>query len=321
MATYPTRSRLSIVVPVGQDITSFENSLVSVLEHLPSGCDVIVAHDGSYDDPFDLDDEVQFVTADSSSPLELIANGVEHARGRFVHVLAGGLTATADWVDAALEKFEHADVAAVAPVVCNSRSGKIIAAGWHDAATRICQPSCASATKIDRIEAARIDGCFLEASFWRREKLTEVLDSYVGTTKGCEKTAILEASYCSALLVKAANWRSITAEECKITADDKVAMAITRLWENPSFQRGKRLGAIRQRVTGKETTVPSILRGVLTNLTRPTRMIESLGQLASRSVAAEMQRRVYVDQVTPLEDTQREPPFFSQYPTHIRRAA
>ncbi|TWU39004.1 hypothetical protein Q31b_40840 [Novipirellula aureliae] len=321
MATSPTRSRLSIVVPVGQDTAAFENALVSVLEHQPRGCDVIVSHDGRYDDPFDLGDEVQFVTAESSSPLDLITSGVQRSRGRFVHVLANGLTATADWVDAALEKFEHEDVAAVTPVVRNRRSGKIIAAGWHDREVRLCQPSCSSATKVNRKEAAKIDGCFLEASFWRRETLTELLDSYVGTTKTFEKMAVLEASYCSGLLTKGANWRSTTAEACDILADEHVASSIASLWDDSSFQRGKRLGAIRQRITGKEASLSGTARSVVANLTRPRRMIESLGQLSSRSAAAEMQRRIDTDRVTSREDTKRITPVFNECIASFRRAA
>ena len=57
--------QLSIVVPVHGDAAAFESTLISVLENQPAASEVIVAHDGSYDDPFDLGEEVRFVSAGS----------------------------------------------------------------------------------------------------------------------------------------------------------------------------------------------------------------------------------------------------------------
>ena len=97
--------------------SAFEDTLVSVLENQPAGSEILVAHNGSYDDPFELDGEVRFVTADSGHFLDLVSNAVHQARGRFVHILAPGRLGTCGWADAALKQFESRDVVTVAPVV------------------------------------------------------------------------------------------------------------------------------------------------------------------------------------------------------------
>ncbi|TWU42846.1 glycosyltransferase family 2 protein [Novipirellula artificiosorum] len=285
MPKIPLLPHLSVVVPVGQDTVAFENSLISVLEHQPAACEVIVAHDGHYDDPFGLSGEVRFVTADSSDELDLIAKGVDSARGRLVHVLGSGLKATAGWTDAALEKFEHSDVVSVAPVVRQIRSNQILAAGWHDHPGRLCEPTGAGQSALDRRDVARIDGVFIEASFWRRETLRGAVHCYRGTD-------LLEASYCAGLAAKTSDWRSVTAENCEIQAEDGVVS-----WNTPSFRRGKRLAAIRQAILGDRKPLSDAFAGMICNLTRPSRLSEALGQFSANSAAAEMQRRVRVDEV------------------------
>ncbi len=65
--------RLSIVVPISRDLAAFESTLISVLENRPRDCEVLVTHDGSYDDPFNLCDEVRFVIADSAALVDLVS--------------------------------------------------------------------------------------------------------------------------------------------------------------------------------------------------------------------------------------------------------
>ena len=78
---FPPIPRLSIVIPIGRDLTAFERTLISVLENPVDGSEVLVCHDGSYDDPFALGDEIRFVIADSDNPLDLISAGASQARG------------------------------------------------------------------------------------------------------------------------------------------------------------------------------------------------------------------------------------------------
>ncbi len=98
--------RLSIVVPhLGAD-GPFEDTLISILENRPADVEVVVAHDGSYTDPFELSDEVRFVSGPSHSLPGLMSAAADQARGPFVHVIANGVRATAGWTDAALESLQ-----------------------------------------------------------------------------------------------------------------------------------------------------------------------------------------------------------------------
>ena len=95
--------QLSIVVPIGRNLAGFESTLISVLENQPLGSEVIVPHDGSYDDPFDLCEEVRFAVATTAQEVDLIGAAAREARGRFVHVLGAGLRATCGWTDGAMD--------------------------------------------------------------------------------------------------------------------------------------------------------------------------------------------------------------------------
>ena len=67
--------RISIVVPVGSNLEAFEDTLASVLQNRPVASEILVAHDGHYTDPFQLGDEVTFVTSDSASTVDLVMAG------------------------------------------------------------------------------------------------------------------------------------------------------------------------------------------------------------------------------------------------------
>ncbi len=177
---FPPIPRLSIVIPIGQDLAAFESTLVSVLENRPTGCEVIVAHDGRYDDPFDLCDEVSFVTSSSGGLVDLVAASVSRAQGRFVHVLADGMRATPGWTDDAVEKFEHHDAGVVAPVIRSQQTGKIVAAGWCDRGGCLCRPSAAGRATVDPGTATGLGGAYLQASFWRRELIRSACSAVYG---------------------------------------------------------------------------------------------------------------------------------------------
>ncbi|HWA98360.1 MAG TPA: glycosyltransferase, partial [Pirellulales bacterium] len=106
---------LSIVIPAQNKFEAFERTLLSVLERSPKRCEIIVVVDNAYADPYDLDGEVRFVRVDDGATLASSLNaGLIASRGEFVHVLAAGATATDDWAQNALRRFENSQVAAVA---------------------------------------------------------------------------------------------------------------------------------------------------------------------------------------------------------------
>ena len=107
---------LSIVIPASRDTVALELTLAAALEHQPDDCEVIVVNDGSYNDPYELDDEVRFVdVAPTPNAIDLINAGARAAVGSVVHVLQSGVEVKSGWTDAALGHFEDPQVGSVAP--------------------------------------------------------------------------------------------------------------------------------------------------------------------------------------------------------------
>lgn len=166
---------LTVVIPA-LDAATFEETLVSVLEHRPDDCDVVAALGMPYDDPWNIGEEITLVTAPRGSGLVgCVAAGVEAAAGDVIHVLAAGWKATAGWTDAAVRHFARGDVAAVVPLaVADTDHGQPVSAGVRR--TR----SGRSLTVVPRrtaagIETSRLpDAPGLEAGFWRGDLLRDV---------------------------------------------------------------------------------------------------------------------------------------------------
>lgn len=112
--------RLSVVVPFLGDLRRLEDTLVSVLQHRPTGVEVIVPHSVPYNDPYHLAGEVRFLAAPKrSTAVQCLALGVAASNAPLVHLLGSGAEATDGWVDAALAHFERPDVASVSPLLAD----------------------------------------------------------------------------------------------------------------------------------------------------------------------------------------------------------
>jgi hypothetical protein len=283
--------RLSIVVPVGQDLAAFETTLISVLENRPDHCEVLVSHDGRYDDPFDLQDEVKFVIGASANTVDLVHAGADVAMGRFVHVLADGIRATENWVEAAIEKFESFDVGVVAPVVRHHQTGRIVAAGWTDAADRLCQPVAVGKADAPKPSRKKI-GAYLQASFWRRDLLASLAEAF-------ESGDTTESTYAYEFLIREAGWRSVLAADCELTTESESIVG-----EDPSLSRGRRLRAIRHCFGqgGWSSSIQSSMVASMVNLVRPAMWMESFGQAFAPISESKLADRLHVDRVAPCND-------------------
>jgi hypothetical protein len=110
------------VIPALGSTEALEATLVSVLQSRPSDCEIVVALDRAYDDPYQLADEVRFVNVGQTSGLAaMLAATLRHCRAPIVHVLAAGAEVDDGWSDAAVEHFCDDRIAAVAPLLLYSR--------------------------------------------------------------------------------------------------------------------------------------------------------------------------------------------------------
>ncbi|MBL8827861.1 MAG: hypothetical protein JNM18_12870 [Planctomycetaceae bacterium] len=167
--------------------TLLEEGLVSVLQHRPADCEVIVVIRGDYDDPYNLrDEDVRFVNAGEASDwLSLVNRGLAVAAGDVVHLLACGAEVQEAWADRALAHFEDAQVAAVAPLVLTAGdTERVLAAG-----VQVHRSGAGSARHMGQRLAAVPQtsqptlGPSASAAFYRTEALSAVgdqLDAFVG---------------------------------------------------------------------------------------------------------------------------------------------
>lgn len=208
--------RLSIIVPYDRDEAAFEATLVSVLENRPEFCEVIVAHDGSYSDPFALGDEVRFVITKATKAEEILRIAAADALGRVVHFLGSGARATENWTDEPLTLFEQADLACVSPVIRDmTAASRVIAAGWRDTATRLRAPLASGRSEPTRTDLAAVEGAYLCAGFWRRSALETVLDlSITG--------ALSVTDYLWTTALRLAEWRTRVSPQSTVLAGPRL---------------------------------------------------------------------------------------------------
>lgn len=159
-------ARLSIVIPAFGPMELVEATLASVLANRPEDCEVVMAHQGPYDDPYELAGEVHFVEVPEEFELIAALNAAVGAcDSDFVHLLAPGVEVSEGWTEPALRHFHHALVAAVSPLVLAEPSGSAVLAGvaygWGGS-RQIC---CARST-IDCVEGPAWTASFYRLNAW-----------------------------------------------------------------------------------------------------------------------------------------------------------
>jgi len=297
---------------LGND-AEFEDSLVSVLENQPADTEVWVAHDGHYQDPFDLGDEVRFITNRGHTLPELIGCAAEVVTGRFVHVIAGGVRATVGWIDAALEKFEHEDTAIVAPVARQTAAGPITAAGWTSTTSRLAEPLAEGKNELGRRDAALIRGVCLAASFWRRDELRSA-------TRALATDSLSAAQFGWSRLLCRRGWRCLLAEESVVLADASM------LGLAPSMNRGATLRSLESKIEGISLAGSAVSVGIaaFSNLLRPSIWGEVTGEAISLVHRSSVGCSLHLDEIQSPEDaiaTIRIPQFLPAAPANITRRA
>ncbi len=99
-------TRLSILIPCIQEAGCFEATLASVLRNRPEECEVLVVQSRSYDDPYDLKDEVRFVQAPADGTLvDLVNFGINAAVGDIVHLLSCDTEVSEGWTRTGITAF------------------------------------------------------------------------------------------------------------------------------------------------------------------------------------------------------------------------
>lgn len=197
--------KLSIVIPALEASSLLEGTLVSVLQNRPDDCEVVVLLNRTYDDPYQLGDEVRFVTVregtDTASSLEA---GLRLCRGDVLHVLAAGAEVEEGWTSAALEHFYDNRVAAVSPLVLESRDDDTVCCVGVEYGLGGSRKRRGSGRPVEEFER-NIDvlGPTLIAAFYRREVLLALPSPFDSSVTD----GLLDVDL--ALQIKAAGYRAV----------------------------------------------------------------------------------------------------------------
>jgi hypothetical protein len=164
--------------------SEFDGALVSVLQNRPADCEVIVVHGETYDDPYHLRGEVNFIHASDASPIEMLNTALHQSGGEVVHILGCGLQTTDGWTEPALSHFHDPQVAAVAPAILSADGQTLLSAGvgWSLGGARHVRRDPRITEPGNGRLRAKILGPTLAAAFYRRDVLLAMdgFDTLVG---------------------------------------------------------------------------------------------------------------------------------------------
>jgi hypothetical protein len=209
--------RLAIVISAVGSIESLERTLVSVLENRPTDCEIFVALNRPYADPYDLRGEVRFVqAAPQATSIECVNQALAASRAPFVHLLASGCQATEGWTEQPLARFGDRQVGSVAPWIMDAtRPDRIYAAGigYTPGGRRILLGRGYAELTPDA-QAALVGACGA-AAFYRRAALETVggLNSQLG---------IQQADVDVAIALKRAGFTLAVAPQSKLLACEQI---------------------------------------------------------------------------------------------------
>ena len=113
-------SGISVVIPAIGHQSDLDDTLVSVLEIQRANWQVIVPCDSDYEDPYGLENEVQFLRVDDSRDFSgwptLASAAIEHSTCPLTCVLMPGVQLNADFAQESRDLFDQDhDIAAIAP--------------------------------------------------------------------------------------------------------------------------------------------------------------------------------------------------------------
>jgi hypothetical protein len=121
--------RLSIIVPHLHDDAAFEHTMLSVLVHREHETEVLIAHDGSYSDPYGLaQDEAVLIQSPSGESLSSLINlAVASACSPYIQVLLPGASVQAGWNNEALDLLQDRYLDAVCvPIRCQASNELVV---------------------------------------------------------------------------------------------------------------------------------------------------------------------------------------------------
>lgn len=159
--------RISIIVAHQHD-QRLEDTLLSVLECRPRDCEIIVAHDGSYADPYNLADEVLFVETNASCSVTTKVNEALFAAcSPVVHLISEGVRVTEGWCEAPMLRISRQESTVIAPLIETTDGKGLTYAGLDEQRLHSRSPQAIKRNTIP----THCAGPLLAAGFYSRKLL------------------------------------------------------------------------------------------------------------------------------------------------------
>ncbi len=120
--------RLSIIVPHLHDDAGLELTLLSVLENRTSEVEVLIAHDGSYVDPYELSQD-EAVLIESSKGVSLSSQlnlTIASACSPYIQVLMPGAVVERGWFEEALDVMGNRSISAICQSIRCSDTNEVL---------------------------------------------------------------------------------------------------------------------------------------------------------------------------------------------------
>ncbi len=169
--------KFSIIVPFLGHLESFEDTLSSALRYRPDNTQIIVTHDGLFEDRHGLGDEVDFAISGRRAHLIRLFNcGLRRAQGEFIAMLRPGIELDENWHEPVARAFADRRVGCVSPLIVSpSRPSRVVAAGVSKEfgfRRHLCGPNASTAPRS--LQSLAPLGPTSWAAFYRSSTLQQI---------------------------------------------------------------------------------------------------------------------------------------------------
>jgi hypothetical protein len=125
-----TNQKYSVIVPVVGQPSALDDTLASVLRDVPNGSEVILVHDGTFEDKYNIGEELTLVDAGTKRLSSQFAAAFAQSHGDIVALVRPGIELPPSWVEVVEDKFSDAFLASAVPIIVGQNlPDQIVAAG------------------------------------------------------------------------------------------------------------------------------------------------------------------------------------------------
>jgi hypothetical protein len=169
--------RFSIIVPLKGDERLFDQTLASILRDRPASSEILVIHDGTYQDPHQLGEEITFASTEKKSDLIAMFNhGVSLASGDFLAFIRPGIELSPDWQLTVEAAFHKPDIASVSPLITTPAEPRKIVTAGVEAGIGFQRKMSGARRRATPSKLARVSplGPTSWAAFYRRSAIEQI---------------------------------------------------------------------------------------------------------------------------------------------------